>query len=225
MRLTGAEERRGLAKVGRGARGARGDGGGHAQRRGPHATRRGRIPPSIIHGGESSWRGEERLPVPLQPNRTETGPDGGIPGGRAGLGAGALRPGSREFAGRRGGDRAGPRTTARGGGGLGWPGGKLREAPGGGARVPERGRSVVGGGIAPCPGDDGGGGHVSPIVGPCQFMAAQHANLCPTLRAGVHCLGVRGGGAWGGGGRRWWSVPSLGGGSPAGALSGVAQKP
>ena len=50
VRLTGKEGRPGLAKVGRGARGARGA-GGHGQRRGPHPARRGRIPPSIIHGG------------------------------------------------------------------------------------------------------------------------------------------------------------------------------
>ena len=49
--LTGAEERPGLAKVGRGARGARGA-GGRGQRWGPHPARRGRIPPSTIHGGE-----------------------------------------------------------------------------------------------------------------------------------------------------------------------------
>ena len=49
--LTGAEERLGLAKVSRGARGARGA-GGRGQWWGPHPARRGRIPPSIIHGGE-----------------------------------------------------------------------------------------------------------------------------------------------------------------------------
>ena len=51
VRLTGGEGRPGLAKVGRGARGARGA-GGRGQRWGPHPARRGRIPPSIIHGGE-----------------------------------------------------------------------------------------------------------------------------------------------------------------------------
>ena len=49
--LTGEGGRPGLAKVGRGARGARGA-GGRGQRWGPHPARRGRIPPSIIHGGE-----------------------------------------------------------------------------------------------------------------------------------------------------------------------------
>ena len=70
VRLTGEEGRPGLAKVGRGARGARGA-GGHGQRRGPHPARRGRIPPSIIHGGESRWRrgGAPRRPLAAEPDR------------------------------------------------------------------------------------------------------------------------------------------------------------
>ena len=123
--------------------------GGHGQRWGPHPARRGRIPPSIIHGGESWWRRGERLAVPSRPNRTGTGPAGEIPGGRAGLGTGALGPGSREFAGRRGGDRAGPRAAAGEGGA--W------EGRAGSGAAPEGGRSLGGGGgVAPCPGDDGG---------------------------------------------------------------------
>ena len=109
--LTGAEERPGLAKVGRGARGARGA-GGRGQRWGPHPARRGRIPPSIIHGGEPWWRRGECRTVPSRPNRTGTGPAGWIPGGRARLGTGALGPGSLAVVGRRGGDRAGPRAAA-----------------------------------------------------------------------------------------------------------------
>ena len=95
---------------------------------------------------------------PLRRNRTGTGPAVGIPGGRARLGTGALRPGSREFAGRRGGDHAGPRAAAGGEGlgGLCWPGGEPREAFGDWARAPEGGRSLGGGGVARCPGDDGG---------------------------------------------------------------------
>ena len=115
VRLTGEEGRPGLAKVGRGARGARGA-GGHGQRRGPHPARRGRIPPSIIHGGESWWRRGERHAVPSRPNRTGTGPAGWIPGGRAGLGTGAPGPGSLVVVGRRGGDRAGPWAAAGEGG-------------------------------------------------------------------------------------------------------------
>ena len=107
VRLTGEEGRPGLAKVGRGARGARGA-GGHGQRRGPHPARRGRIPPSIIHGGESWWRrGGSATPSP----RGRTGPGRALPdgyrGGRAGLGSGAPGPGSLVAVGRRGGDRAG----------------------------------------------------------------------------------------------------------------------
>ena len=70
VRLTGEEGRPGLAKVGQGARGARGA-GGHGQRRGPHPARRGRIPPSIIHGGESWWRRGEvpRRPLAAEPDR------------------------------------------------------------------------------------------------------------------------------------------------------------
>ena len=69
--------------------------GGCGRRWGPHPARRGRIPPSTIHGGESWWRRGECHTVPSRPNRTGTGPAGGTPGGRAGLGTGAPRPGSR----------------------------------------------------------------------------------------------------------------------------------
>ena len=80
------------------------------------------------------------LAVPSRPNRTATGPVGGIPGGRAGLGTGALRPGSREFAARRVGDRAGPRAWAGGGGGgEGWAGPRANpERPPGPGRGPPR---------------------------------------------------------------------------------------
>ena len=95
VRLTGEEGRPGLAKVGRGARGARGA-GGHGQRRGPHPARRGRIPPSIIHGGESwSRRGEApRRPLAAEPDRD--GPrrmDTGGAGGAGLRGSGARDPG------------------------------------------------------------------------------------------------------------------------------------
>ena len=95
VRLTGEEGRPGLAKVGRGARGARGA-GGHGQRRGPHPARRGRIPPSIIHGGESWWRRGEapRRPLAAEPDRD--GPrrmDTGGAGGAGLRGSGARVPG------------------------------------------------------------------------------------------------------------------------------------
>ena len=102
-----AEERPGLAKFGRGARGARCVGG---------ATVSGGARTPL--GGDESHRasstganpgggGGERHAVPSRPNRTTTGPAGGIPGGRAGLGTGAPGPGSPVVVGRRGGDRAG----------------------------------------------------------------------------------------------------------------------
>ena len=90
-----AEERPGLAKVGRGARGARGA-GGHGQRWGPHPARRRQIPPSIIHGGESWWRRGEapRRPLAAEPDRD--GPrckDTGGAGGAGHRGSGAPVPG------------------------------------------------------------------------------------------------------------------------------------
>ena len=95
VRLTGDEGRPGLAKVGRGARGARGA-GGHGQRRGPHPARRGRIPPSIIHRGESWWRrgGAPCRPLAAEPDRH--GPrrmDTGGAGGAGHRGSGARVPG------------------------------------------------------------------------------------------------------------------------------------
>ena len=95
VRLTGEEGRPGLAKVGREARAARGA-GGHGQRRGPHPARRGRIPPSIIHGGESWWRRGEapRRPLAAEPDRD--GPrrmDTGGAGGAWHRGSGARVPG------------------------------------------------------------------------------------------------------------------------------------
>ena len=81
------------------------------------------------------------------------------------------------------------------GGGVEGPGGlegEPREALGGWARAPEGGRSLKGGGGCSLPGgrrgpllSEGGGGRVSPGVGPCRFMAARHGTISPTLRAGV----------------------------------------
>ena len=106
LRLTGEEGWPGLAKVGQGARGARGA-GGHGQRRGPHPARRGRIPPSIIHGGESWWRRGEvpRRPLAAEPDRD--GPRRMDTGGARGLGSRGPGPGTLVAMGRRGGDRAG----------------------------------------------------------------------------------------------------------------------
>ena len=102
-----AEERPGLAKVGRGARGAQGVGGaavsgGARTPLGGDESRR-----ASSTGAKPGGGGGERHAVPSRPNRTGTGPAGGIPGGRVGLGTGAPGPGSLVVAGRRGGDRAG----------------------------------------------------------------------------------------------------------------------
>ena len=59
--------------------------GGRGQRWGPHPARRGRIPPSIIHGGESWWRrGGSAAPSP----RGRTGPGRAPPDGYRGGGRG-----------------------------------------------------------------------------------------------------------------------------------------
>ena len=95
VRLTREEGRPGLAKVGRGAPGARGA-GGHGQRRGPHPARRGRMPPSIIHGGESWGRRGEAPRRPLAAELDRAGPrrmDTGGAGGAGLRGSGARVPG------------------------------------------------------------------------------------------------------------------------------------
>ena len=111
-----AEERPGLAKVGWGARGARGVGGaavggGARTPLGGDESRR-----ASSTGANPGGGGGGRRAVPSRPNRTGTGPAGGIPGGRAGLGTGAPGPGSLVVVGRRGGDRAGLWAAAREGG-------------------------------------------------------------------------------------------------------------
>ena len=204
--------------------------GGHGQRWGPHPARRGRIPPSVIHGGESWWRRGERLTVPSRPNRTGTGPAGGIPGGRAGLGTGALGPGSREFAGRRGGDRAGPRAAAGEGGA--WEGragsGANPERPSGAGRGLLRAAVPWGGGIAPCPGDDGGpscargGGRA--CIAWCRAMSIHGRAAWDYIpnppRRSPFLRGLRGGG---GGLAVVACTHPCGGGSPVGAPSGLAE--
>ena len=194
MWLTGAEERPGLAKVGRGARGARGDGGPRSAM-GPAPRSAGTNPAErhprgriLVEAG-----GAPRRPLAAEPDRD--GPRRRDTGGRAGLGTGALGPGSREFAGRRGGDRAGPRAAAGEGGA--WEGragsGANPERPSGAGRgLPRAAVPLGGGGLLPARGTTGaplerggGGGRVSPGVGPCRFMAARHGTISPTLRAGV----------------------------------------
>ena len=149
-----AEERPGLAKVGRGARGARGVGGAAVSGGARTPSRR-----ASSTGANPGGGGGERHAVPSRPNRTGTGPAGGIPGGRAGLGTGAPGPGSLVVVGRRGGDRAGL-WAAAGEGGRGRAGRARGQTPRGPQGLGEgsRGRPFLegGGGGAPCPGDDGG---------------------------------------------------------------------
>ena len=91
-----AEERPGLAKVGRGARGARGVGGaavsgGARTPLGGDESRR-----ASSTGANPGGGGGERHAVPSRPNRTGTGPAGWIPGGAGGVGhrgSGARVPG------------------------------------------------------------------------------------------------------------------------------------
>ena len=157
--------------------------GGHGQRWGPHPARRGRIPPSVIHGGESWWRRGEHLAVPSRPNRTGTGPAGGIPGGRAGLGTGALGPGSREFAGRRGGDRAGPRAAAGEGGA--WEGragsGANPERPSGAGRGLPRAAAPWGGWVGLGQGLIRTSG-TTDIALPCASQLVRRVHGCPVSR-------------------------------------------
>ena len=222
VRLTGEEGRPGLAKVGRGARGARGA-GGHGQRRGPHPARRGRIPPSIIHGGESWWRRGERHAVPSRPNRTGTGPAGWIPGGRAGLGTEAPGPGSLVVVGRRGGDRAG--SWAAAGEGGAWKGragsGANPERPPGAGRGLPRAEGV--GGLLPARGTTGaplerGGGRA--CIARCRSMSIHGRAAWDYIpnppRRSPFLGGAEGGGAGNccvhppmrGGGRRWELRPA-----------------
>ena len=134
-----AEERPGLAKVGRGARGARGVGGavvssGARTPLGGDESRR-----ASSTGANPGGGGGERHAVPSRPNRTGTGPAGGIPGPWW-LWAGAGETG-----------RASGLRLVRGGvEGPGGLGGELREAPGGWARAPEGGRSLRAGGGGGC---------------------------------------------------------------------------
>ena len=91
-----AEERLGLVKVGRGARGARGVGGAAVSGLAPTPLGGDEFPPSIIHGGESWWRrgGAPRRPLAAQPDRD--GPrrrDTGGAGGAGHRGSGARVPG------------------------------------------------------------------------------------------------------------------------------------
>ena len=97
-----AEERPGVAKVGRGARGARGVGGA-AVGGGARTSLSGDVSRRASStGANPGGGGGERHAVPSRSNRTGTGPAGGILGGRAGLGTGAPGAGSLVVVGRPG---------------------------------------------------------------------------------------------------------------------------
>ena len=167
-----AEERPGLAKVGRGARGARGVGGAAVSDGARNPLGGDESPRASSTEANPRGGGGERHAVPSRPNRTGTGPAGGIPGGRAGPGTGAPGPGSLVVLGRRGGDRAGLRATA-GEGGRGRAGRARGRIPRGHRGLGEgsRGRPFLeGGGGCSLPGgrrgpllSEGGGGRVSPV--------------------------------------------------------------
>ena len=68
--------------------------GGRGQRWGPHPARRGRIPPSIIHGGESWWRrGGGATPSPRGRTGSGRAPPEGYRGGGRGWAPGLRGPG------------------------------------------------------------------------------------------------------------------------------------
>ena len=209
MRLTGAEERTGLAKVGRGARGARVDGGaavsdGARTPLGGDESRR-----ASSTGANPGGGGGSASPSPRGRTAPGWAPPEGYRGGGRGWAPGLWGPGS-------GSSRAGAGETGRavglrlvrgGRGRAGLARGRTPRGPRGPGEG-SRGRPLPGGGggVAPCPGDDGGpsrgrgggAGRVLPGVGPCHFLAARHGTITPTLRAGVPFGG--GGGGLGGGG-------------------------
>ena len=119
-----------------------GGGGGSASPSPRGRTGPGRTPPDGYRGGGRGW-------VP----------------GLWGPGPGSSRAGAGETG------QALWATAGEGGGvgGPGWLGGEPREALGGWARAPEGGRSLGGGGgVAPCPGYDGGPSRRRGGVGACR---------------------------------------------------------
>ena len=146
-----AEERPGLAKVGRGARGARGVGGAAVSGGARPPLGRDESRRASSTGANPDGGGGERYAVSSRPNRTGTGPAGGIPRGPAGLGTGAPGRGSLVVLGRRGGDRAGL-WAAAGEGGRGRAGrarGRTQRGPQKLGEGFEGGRSLRAGGLLP----------------------------------------------------------------------------
>ena len=143
-----AEERPGLAKVGRGARGARGVGG--AAVGGGARTPLGgdEFPRASSTGANPGGGGGSATPSPRGRTGPGRAPPEGYRGGGRGWAAGLRGPGPWWLwagAGETG--RASGLPLVRGGvEGPGGLGGEPREAPGGWARAPEGGRSLRGGG-------------------------------------------------------------------------------
>ena len=216
-----AEERPGLAKVGRGARGARGVGGaavsgGARTPLGGDESRRVSSTGAYPGGG-----GGERHAVPSRPNRTGTGHAGGIPGGRAGLGTGASGPGSLVVVGRRGGDRAGL-WAAAGEGGRGRAGRAQGRTP--------RGARGLGEGSRGRPFLEGGGGGLLPAraaqgrsVVRCKGAAVWGGAVAQQCGAAEGCsVRPRRGAAWGRRGARRGAAYGRGMGPRKGAARGCA---
>ena len=183
---------------------------------------RGRI---LVEAGGVPHRPLAAEPDRDGPRRMDTGGGGrGWAPGLRGPGPGSAWAGTgetgRALGLRLGGGRGGRAVLARGRipsglRGLG-EGPRGRPLHGGGGVLPSRGTTG-----APLE-RGGGGGRVSPGVGPCRFMAARHGTISPTLRAGVPFFG---GAEGGGGGWRLLCAPThAGGGSPVGAPSGLAEK-
>ena len=151
VRLTGAQERPRLAKVGRGARGACGDGGaavneGARTPLGGDDSRRASSTGANLGGG-----GGSASPSPRGRTGPGRAPPEGYRGGGRGWAPGLWGPvpgGTRAGAGETG--RALGLRLVRGGGvgGPGWLGGEPREALGGWARTPQGGPSLGGGGCS-----------------------------------------------------------------------------
>ena len=169
--MSSAAERHRAADRGRGAVGAgqsRPGSPGRSRSRGAAVSGGARTP----LGGDESRRasstganpgggGGSATPSPRGRTGPGRAPPDGYRGGGRGWAPGLRGPGPWWLWTGPGEDRAGPSAVAGEGGGvegLGGLGGEPREAPGGWARAPEGGRSLKegGGGVAPCPGDDGG---------------------------------------------------------------------
>ena len=186
--------------------------GGRGQQWGPHPAPRGRIPPRIIHGGESWWRrgGAPHRPLAAEPDRD--GPrrrDTGGAGGARYRGSGARVSGGCGPA--RGGDRAGLWAVA-GEGGRGRAGRARGRTP--------RGPRGLGEGSRGRPFLEGGGGCSLPGLRRGAAWCGAGAQQCGAAQG---CsVGPRRGAAWGRGGARRAAAYGRGMGPRWGAARGCA---